>query len=94
MNVTACRALNSKTIAKFEDEIFDILNRARFDGGELNRTRDALLPQPKTDTKSTKAETKTASKKEPNETAQAAPVNYPKLGPVASLLDGAVIKTR
>lgn len=119
MNVTACRALNSKTIAKFEDEIFDILNRVRFDGGELNRTRDALLPEQNGDKKIAKAEPKAtakaepkatpkaepkaepkaapkteakpAPKKAPTETAQASLANYPKLGPVASILEGSVI---
>jgi hypothetical protein len=100
MNITACRALSSKTIAKFEDDIFDILTRVRFDGGELNRTRDALLPEQKGDKKAAKAdpkatpkaETKAAPKKEVGETAQATPANYPKLGPVASILEGSVIK--
>jgi len=92
MNVRACRALNSKFIAKFEDEIFDILTRIRFDGGELNKTRDALLPQPKADTKAAKAESKPAAKKAPSkEASQTASVSYPKLGPVSSMLEGSVI---
>ncbi len=94
MNVTACRALNSKSIAKFEDDILDILTRIGFDGGELNKTRDALIPQPKADTKSAKAESKPVAKKAQPSEAAAAPIaaDYPKLGPVATILEGSIIK--
>lgn len=92
MNVTACRALTSKSIAKFEDDIFDILTRIRFDGGELNKTRDALIPQAKADAKVAKAESKPAVKKAPtNEASPTAAVSYPKLGPISSLLEGSML---